>query len=158
METTSLSDPVNSTTVQFRSFMPDWITSVQRLSVSFCWRHNDGRERIGARSGCPQPPWARPVCSWTAISRVRQLPLQHLTPAAISKLYEDLLTNGRTGRNGTGWLSPKTVSNITGMLHKALADGVRRGTLSRNPADAIDFPMVRRTEPEAWDSDQVQTP
>lgn len=91
------------------------------------------------------------------LPRIGRVPLHELTPAAIAKLYADLLANGRTGRNGTGGLSPKTVRNIAGTLHKALADGVRRGTLSRNPADAVDLPKVRRTEPKAWDDDQMQT-
>jgi len=91
------------------------------------------------------------------LPRIGQLPLHDLTPAVISDLYADLLANGRTGRNGTGGLSPKTVRNIAGTLHKALADGVRRETIPRNPADAVDLPKVRRVEPRAWDADQVHT-
>lgn len=91
------------------------------------------------------------------LPRIGQLPLHDLTSAVISKLYADLLTNGRTGRNGTGGLSPKTVRNIAGTLHKALADGVRRETIARNPADAVDLPKVRRVEPRAWGGDQMHT-
>ncbi len=60
------------------------------------------------------------------IPRIGNLPLAKLRPAAISRLYGDLLTDGRI--DGEGGLSPKTVRNIAATLHKALGEGVRWGS------------------------------
>ena len=89
------------------------------------------------------------------IPRIGHLPIGKLTASAIADLYADLLANGHTGKNGTGGLSPKTVRNIAGTLHKALKDGVRREVLSRNPAANVDLPRSIRPDLNVWDEQQV---
>lgn len=89
------------------------------------------------------------------IPRIGDVPIGKLTATVIAGLYVDLLANGHTGKNGKGGLSPKTVRNIAGTLHKALKDGVRRDLLARNPAANVDLPRAVRPELNVWDEQQV---
>jgi integrase len=67
-------------------------------------------------------------------------PLQQLTAAMLNALYADLLARG----NGRGPLSPKTVSYIHTIVHKALADAVDAGVLPRNVAERPKPPRPNR--------------
>ena len=87
------------------------------------------------------------------IPRIGALPLAKLRPAVVSKLYGDLLTDGRI--DGVGGLSPKTVRNIAGTLHKALGEGVRWGLLAANPADGIELPKWNRPRLDVYDTGEV---
>lgn len=90
-----------------------------------------------------------------AIGEVR---LGDLKPAAIEDLYGDLLAEGSLGKSakpaGAG-LSPKSVRNIAGTLHKALADAVRHGVIAGNPADRVDLPRWDRPQIRAWDREEL---
>jgi integrase len=90
-------------------------------------------------------------------------PLDKLTAEDIDLFYAQLLTKGRRKRGPgeklevTG-LAPKTVRNIHVMLHKALADAVRKGTVARNVVALADAPSPaarKRPEVKAWDADQL---
>lgn len=72
--------------------------------------------------------------------------LKNLTPAIIKRLYRDLTAEG---------YAPKTVRNTAGVLHKALADAVRDGTLSRNPADRLELPQSERPETPTWSAQEL---
>ena len=87
------------------------------------------------------------------IPRIGALPLAKLRPAVVSKLYGDLLTDGRIG--GEGGLSAKTVRNIAGTLHKALGDAVRWGTITTNPAHGVELPKWNRPRPDVYDAGEV---
>jgi integrase len=90
------------------------------------------------------------------LPRIGMIPLQRLTPEDLDGFYADLLVEGRLNGGGGG-LAPKTVRNIHGMLHKALADACRKGTVQRNVADLADPPRVRRRSAmKAWDADQLR--
>lgn len=92
------------------------------------------------------------------VPRIGHLKLRDLKRARIGALYFDLLQNGRTGagkHDATRPLSPKTVRNIAGTLHKALDDAVRLEILHTNPADYVDLPKWERPELTTWDSNQV---
>lgn len=69
-------------------------------------------------------------------------------------LYDDLEREG--GRGGRP-LSTKTVANVAGVVHKALADAVRRGRLKRNPADAVSPPTARRADTSWWSVTELRT-
>ena len=68
--------------------------------------------------------------------------LEALNAHTIQGFYNDL---GKHTGCKPG-LSPKTVKNIHGVLHKALQQAVKIGYLKFNPADACELPMMERRE------------
>lgn len=76
--------------------------------------------------------------------------LEALNAHTIQGLYNGL-TVEREGKPG---LSPKTVKNIHGVLHKALQQAVKIGYLRFNPADACELPRVVRKELKPLDEEQ----
>lgn len=73
--------------------------------------------------------------------------LSTLNAHTIQGFYNDL-TAEREGKPG---LSPKTVKNVHGVLHKALQQAVAIGYLRFNPADACTLPRVVKKEPRPLD-------
>ena len=74
-----------------------------------------------------------------------ELRLQAITPARITKLYRDLLTNG--GRQGTG-LSPRTVAYVHAVLRKAFRDAVVvEQLLPSSPVERAKRPRKAVSEP-----------
>jgi integrase len=78
--------------------------------------------------------------------------LQKLAARDLDQLYDALERTG--GRKGTG-LSPKTVANVHGVLHKALRDAVRSGLVARNVADLVGPPKSSRPQPRWWTPEQL---
>jgi len=74
------------------------------------------------------------------------LKLQALTAPVIQKMYNQKL---RTG------LSPKTIKNLHGVLHKALSQAVKVEYLRFNPADACELPRCQPREMHPLDNAQV---
>lgn len=72
--------------------------------------------------------------------------LSALTPVMIQKLYNDIQRKG---------LSPKTIKNLHGVLHKALAQAVRLGFLRSNPASASILPRINKAGIKPLDSAQL---
>ena len=70
-------------------------------------------------------------------SKISKVKLVDLTPRQIQKLYNNM-TNTATG----GTLSPKTLKNIHGTLHRALQKAVDIGLIRSNPSDRADLPKV----------------
>ncbi len=68
--------------------------------------------------------------------------LEALTTPAIQKLYNQL----QKPQGGAPALSPKTIKNIHGVLHKALEQAVAVKYLRFNPADACKLPRVQTRE------------
>lgn len=68
----------------------------------------------------------------------------------IQSFYNDLL---RPGKKNAEPLSPKTIKNIHGILHKALQQAVANGDIRQNPADACSLPKVIRKEMTVFDDD-----
>jgi integrase len=87
------------------------------------------------------------------IPRIGGEKLQRLTPAALTKLYADLLREaGPAGRK----LSPKSVRNVHTTLRKALADAVHARRLDWNPAEAAKLPKIDRgRDLDVWTPSQV---
>ena len=92
------------------------------------------------------------------VPRIGSIPLQKLQPEDLDTFYAQLLRDGR--RNGAGGgLAPKTVRIIHGIIRKALADALRKGSVTRNVADLADPPKVRlggsRTM-TVWSADELR--
>lgn len=85
-------------------------------------------------------------------------PLAQIDGAALTSLYGELLATGRRGRSGAPGspLAPKTVRNLHGMLHRALADAVKWRKLMANPADAADQPRKQTPEQQAWTGNELR--
>jgi integrase len=91
------------------------------------------------------------------VPAIGAVPLQKLTPEHLDTFYADLLTSGR--RNREGGLSVKTVRYIHTMLHKALVDAARKGSVARNVAALADPPRLSsapRPEMKVWDAAQLR--
>ncbi len=73
--------------------------------------------------------------------------LKALTAPQIQKFYNDL--------SGRKELSPKSVKNIHGVLHRALQQAVAIGYIPFNPADACKLPRVQRKEINPLDDEQI---
>jgi integrase len=85
-----------------------------------------------------------------ALGHVR---MRDLDAATLSTFYASLSTSGR--RQAGGGLSAKTVRNVAGVLHAALADSRRFGLLARNPADDADLPRWEQPELRVWNADEL---
>jgi integrase len=74
----------------------------------------------------------------------------------LNGLYGRLMADGRTGGSGhRGGLSPKTVRNVHGVIHRAFGDAVRWRHLTVNPADQADPPRHAKPQLSVWSSEQL---
>lgn len=88
----------------------------------------------------------------------------HLKPAFGALRLEALLTyeiqrfyNSLQKRNKNQEpLSPKTIRNIHGVLHKALQQAVELGYLHTNPTTACKLPRIEKTEIQPLDADAIE--
>ena len=88
--------------------------------------------------------------------------LSALTAVDVQKFYNALMQNGYTvTRTEKGKkvsvqkpLSPKSIKNIHGTLHKALEKAVALGLIKYNPADHPDLPRVEKMEVKPLDDDE----
>lgn len=78
--------------------------------------------------------------------------LEALNTHTIQSFYNSLGVE----RDGKPGLSPKTVKNIHGVLHKALQQAVAIGYLRFNPADACTLPRSVRKELAPLDEEQIR--
>ena len=78
--------------------------------------------------------------------------LSTITRRDLEQLYAALATSG--GHNGKP-LSPKTVRNIHGVIHGALADAVNWEMIPANPAHGAKVPRVTPNEMTAWTEDEA---
>jgi integrase len=89
------------------------------------------------------------------VPRIGHIPLAKLTAANVQGFYGDLLTTGEAHYKKGRGLSPKSVRNIAGTLHKALSEGVRFDQITRNVADGITLPRYERRELQRWEPYQI---
>lgn len=94
----------------------------------------------------------RRVCENHIIPGLGAVKLSKLTPLMIQRFYNDLI-NIRTEKA----LSPKTVRNVHGVLHKALQRAVTLRYISNNPADctAIELPRQEDREIRPMEDEEV---
>jgi integrase len=72
--------------------------------------------------------------------------LGKLAPLDIQRLYADRLEYG---------LPPTTVNQLHNVLHEALKQAMRWGTVSRNVTEIVDAPRPANPESKTWDAKQV---
>jgi integrase len=81
------------------------------------------------------------------IPRLGRIAITKLGPQQVQRMYGDLLEAG---------LSPKTIANVHGVLHRALQQAFRWRILPTNVADLVDPPRVPRREMKALSPDQAR--
>lgn len=124
----------------------EWLPSREPQPGASGRRHR-GRLGVGTHAA-----YTRDIETYV-VSRIGQIPLRALTAEDLDHLYDQLETEG--GRHGQP-LSAKTVANVHGVVHKALADAVRRGLLTRNVAAAVEPPRPPRPKTEVWDVHELR--
>ena len=94
----------------------------------------------------------------TLESYLRQIRL-HIVPALggarLEKLTSPMIQHFYNACSKDG-LSPKSVKNIHGVLHKALQQAVAIGYLRSNPSDACTLPRIERKELKPLDDDAIR--
>jgi integrase len=93
------------------------------------------------------------LCRKNLIPALGAVALAKLQPIQISQAYSKALANGR--RDGQGGLSPSTVVYMHRVLKHALSQSVRWQLLSRNPADVVKPPKLKRPEMVVYDVPQT---
>ena len=97
------------------------------------------------------------------IPMLGRIKLAKLAPEDLDVLYAELLVNGKLQPKPAAppaGLSAKTVRSIHLIIHKALADATRKGSVVRNVAALADAPKVgarKRAEIKVWTVDQLRT-
>lgn len=79
--------------------------------------------------------------------------LKKLTAPMIQRFYNDLFKGKLRGKRGKSprtscrkHLSPKSIKNIHGIIHRALSVAVRVGAIPQNPSEAIELPRIERPD------------
>ena len=98
----------------------------------------------------------RRVVDLHVLPHIGRVPLRHLRPDHLERLYATLAANGRA--DGTGGLSNKTVVEVHTMPRQALEDARRRGLIMANPASITHAPKRRPLESTASGSWPRATP
>jgi integrase len=141
------------TRVTVAAYLAEWLDGLRKKPTTMADYRQSARVYIGPRIG--------------------GLPLQSLTPEHLDRLYRELETQGkRAGRCATAGvtcrehgcsperhrgLSPKTVRNVHGMLHRALQEAAERGHVPRNVASLAHPPTAKQarshnTRDKSWDA------
>ncbi len=84
------------------------------------------------------------------IPNIGAMKIQALNASHVQKLYNGL-------QKASPPLSPKTIKNIHGILHKALQQAMELGILRFNPSDACKLPRVIKAEIKPLEDHQIAT-
>lgn len=80
------------------------------------------------------------------IPKLGNIKLTQLKADRLQKLYTDWLESG---------LSARTVRYHHAVIHKALELALKAGQVSRNVADAVIVPRIKRSEMQTWNEDEL---
>ena len=111
------------------AFLTAWLASVRPTMKPSSWHRYEDAVRLHL------------------IPSLGNLPVGHVTPAAIQRTYARLLADG---------LAPATVRRIHAALHRALRHGVSWRLIASNPAADAEPPRVPRREMTALTADQAR--
>ena len=87
------------------------------------------------------------VCRRFLIPSLGRIRLTELAAPQIQRMYNRLLLERG--------LSPKTIKNVHGILHRALTQAVKLGMIRSNPADMCDLPRARRKEIKPMEQEDI---
>lgn len=99
------------------------------------------------------------VCAYKATIKTHLKPglgairLDALDVHIVQSFYNDLL-NPKKNKKA---ISPKTVKNVHGVLHKALEQAVYNGYIRANPTNACVLPRIEKKQIKPLDEDQITT-
>lgn len=79
--------------------------------------------------------------------------LQALTPPMVQSFYNGL--KNERGKNKDEPMSPKSVNNIHGVLHKAMKQAVKVGYVRTNPTDACVLPKLKKPDVKPLTDEQI---
>jgi hypothetical protein len=107
--------------INFRDYSADWLPAMKAQVRASTWESYERNIRVHV------------------LPRIGGMSLQALTPTHLNKMYAELLQDGRRPGKGNrrgkgGGLSPRTVSYVHTILHRALGDAARDGLVQRNVA------------------------
>ena len=88
--------------------------------------------------------WYRSAVLRHIIPALGAVKLEKLSPVVIETFLAEKVTSGRL--DGTGGLGPASVRRLQVTLHKALDAAVRKGLVTRNPADLAEAPRMPTTD------------
>ncbi|MCL2695808.1 MAG: site-specific integrase, partial [Clostridiales bacterium] len=80
------------------------------------------------------------------IPAIGSVKLNALQPAAIQRMYNQIQKNG---------LSPKTIKNLHGALHRAMQTAVRLGYIRTNPTGACILPRIEKKKIQPLDKPEI---
>ena len=79
--------------------------------------------------------------------------MDKLTPALIQIFYNSSQKESSEGQDG---LSPKSIRNMHGIIHKALQKAVELGYLKKNPSDKCELPKVSKPNIVPMDKEHIK--
>jgi integrase len=107
----------------------------------------DAKSDIGAKT---KERYAE-IITTHLIPNLGHVPLTKISTHDIEGFYRKAQTEGR--RDGKGGLSAQTVLHFHRLLHKALADAVKRRKLTQNPCDYVQAPSPEDTDLRVLDEE-----
>jgi len=111
--------PLPSEQLKVRRYLQEWLQGAQPTVRPSTWRRYEQLLRVHA------------------LPTLGTLPLARLEPRHVQRLYADCLAQG---------LAPATVRQLHAVLHRALGQAVKWGTVARNVAALVSPPRVKRHE------------
>jgi integrase len=116
--------------VALKEYLEDWLENIHKPTIRLSTYQN-----------------YRKLLNNYLVPGLGTIKLQKLTPQQVQAFYSRKISEG---------LSPKTVNNVHGVLHKALDNAVKWNILPRNVCDAVTPPRVPRKELNYLTSDQAR--
>ncbi len=90
----------------------------------------------------------RDICQRCINPVIGNLPLTQLKAGHLQKCYSDWQKKG---------LSPATIRYHHAVMHKALATALKWGLVTRNVADGVEAPRIKRSEMTVWNEQELST-
>jgi len=133
--------PVANSQLTVGAYVEDWLASVKPTLRATTWARYDQLMR------------------GHVVPRIGTVKLSKLGPQHLSRLYADLLVDGKapaSGEKPARGLKPATVVQTHRVLHRALSHAARWGLVVRNVATLVDAPRVTQEEMQTLSPAEVK--